>query len=176
MLEENQASINQCIKVYQPKRGLTVFKGERFVLPDACFPSLEIEPSGSSNNWGTTRAQRPRHTFKCVLTTRTQNEKLHLEYIMTVATRLVEIVTSPENLQMQVLNESKWDFTGGLVDTFILDSLVEDVTYNSNKEGTIRSAEFSWFALLHEPYPESKWSHLGEGATTPTVLRPKIIV
>ena len=125
---------------------------------------------------GVRRGRSDLDTRLSVCSTRTQNEKLHLEYIMTVATRLVEIVTSPENLQMQVLNESKWDFTGGLVDTFILDSLVEDVTYNSNKEGTIRSAEFSWFALLHEPYPESKWSHLGEGATTPTVLRPKIIV
>ena len=57
--------------------------------------------------------------------------------------------------------------------TVILDSLVEDATYSASKAGTIRTAELSWFATVHEPYPDSKW-FLG-GTTTPSVLRPLVI-
>jgi hypothetical protein len=96
-----------------------------------------------------------------------------VEYICTLATTIVEIMTSPENLQMPVNNETKWDPTGGLVQTYILDSLVDNANYSAAKEGMIRKAEFSWFAVIHEPYPDSKW-RLG-GATTPTVIRPLVV-
>jgi len=176
LLDINAASINQIVEIYQPKRHLTFFKGEREVLPEAAFPSLEMEATSGSNQWGTTRAQRPTYNFNCVLTTATQNEKLHLEYNTTLATRLVEILTSPQNLQLRVLNETKWTMSQGLVDTYILDSLITDVTYNSAKEGTIRMAEFTWFATIHEPYPQSMWTNLGASPpTTPTILRPTII-
>ena len=108
-----------------------------------------------------------------VLTTRTDNINLHVEYITTIATRLSEILTSPENLQLQVLNETKWNFNQGLVDTYILDSLVDSISYSDFFEGTIRTASFSWFAMIHETFPESKWQ-VGQ-PDTPTVLRPKVI-
>jgi hypothetical protein len=145
----------------------------RPTLPVDAYPSFEIEPTTGSNQWGTTRAQRPRYQLQMTLTTRTDRIELHVEYITTIATRLVEILTSPENLQLQVLNETKWSPYHGLSDTYILDSLVENVTYNSQFEGTIRTCEFDWFALIHEPFPESKWQVGWPDA--PTILRPKVI-
>lgn len=145
----------------------------RNTLPLDAYPSLEIEPTSGSNQWATTRGQRPRYSLQMTLTTRTNNIKLHVEYITTIATRLVEILTSPENLQLKVANETKWTAYNGLVDTYMTDSLVENVTYNSMFEGTIRTCEFDWFALIHETYPDSKWA-IGE-SNSPTVLRPKII-
>jgi hypothetical protein len=59
------------------------------------------------------------------------------------------------------------------VSTYILDSLVENANYSAAKEGAIRKAEFEWFAMIHESYPETKW-RVG-GATTPTVIRPVVI-
>ena len=82
-------------------------------------------------------------------------------------------MTSPNNLQMRILNETHWDVNGGLVDTYILDSLVNSATYNATKDGTIRTAEFSWFVTVHEPFPESLFV-MGEG-TTPTIIRPLIV-
>ena len=154
---------------------LTVFKGERQVIPVGKYPSFEIEPAPASNQWATTRAQRPRYNFRCILTTSTTNERKHVRYSGAVATRIIEIMTSPENLQLPVKNESKWDLNFGLSQTFILDSLVESVSWGTAKAGTIRVVEWDWFTLIHETYPDSKWSRLGEGATNPTVLRPKVV-
>jgi hypothetical protein len=173
MLNENRDAIEYVIREYEPERTLTVFEGMRKTLPRDAFPSFEVEPTSGSNNWATTRAQRPRYNFQCTLTVINDNEKYGVEYIATIVNVLVELMTDPTNLQMRVLNESRWDPNGGLVDTYILDSLVEDVTYNASKDGTIRTAEFGWFALIHEPFPESKWE-IGDD-TMPTIIRPKLV-
>lgn len=173
MLNDNRDCIEYVIHDYEPERTLTIFEGMRKTLPRDAFPSFEIEPTSGSNNWATTRAQRPRYNFNCTLTVVNDNEKYGVEYISSIVTVLVQLITDPTNLQMQVLNESRWDPNGGLVDTYITDSLVEDVTYNASKDGTIRTAEFSWFALIHEPYPQSKWDN---GDTSmPTIILPEII-
>ena len=150
-----------------------MFEGMRQTLPDIAYPSFEIEPGSASNQWATTRAQRPRFNFTCTVTVTNSNESLSVEYISAVASIIAAIMTSPENLQLQILGESKWDPNGGIVDTYVLDSLVEDVSYGASRDGTIRTAEFSWFVLVHEPYPDSKWE-IG-GSDTPSVLRPLII-
>jgi len=173
LLNRNAEQINSVVRIYQSNRKLNVFEGMRKVLPIDAYPALEIESQTAASEWATTRAQRPRYTFRLTLTVRVDNEKFGHEYITTMATTLAEILTSPENLQLQVLGESKWTPDAGLVETFILDSLVDDVNYSSAKEGSIRKAEFSWFALIHEPYPGSKWK-IG-GATTPTIIRPLVM-
>jgi hypothetical protein len=173
LLERNSLQINNLIQAYQPSRNLCVFKGMRNVLPVDAYPSLEIEPTSASNQWATVRAQRPRYNLQFTLTTRTDNEALHVEYICTLTQILVAILTSPENLQLTILNETRWDPNGGLVSNVITDSLVEDVTYNAVHEGTIRTAEFGWFALVHEPYPDFKF-RVGE-SDQPTILRPIVV-
>jgi len=173
LLERNAARINQAVQAYQPDRNMGVYKGMRATLPADAYPSLEIEPQNGANQWATTRSQRPRYSFQLTLTTLCDNEKYSVEYITTLATVLSEILTSPENLQLQVLGETKWSPSQGLCSTYILDSLVEDATYNAAKEGTIRTCEMSWFALIHEPFPEFKWQ-IGE-SDTPCILRPEIV-
>jgi hypothetical protein len=173
LLERNSLQINSVVQYFQPSRCLSVYKGMRNTLPVDAYPSLELEPTSAANQWATTRAQRPRYSLQCTLTTRTDNEKLHVSYIGTLAQVLVAIMTSPENLQLTILNETRWDPNGGLVSNVITDSLVEDVTYNAVHEGTIRTAEFSWFALVHEPYPDFKFQ-MGE-SDQPTVLRPVVL-
>lgn len=172
LLERNSVQINTLVQQYNG-RNLSVFKGMRNTLPVSAYPSLELEPSNGDNQWATTRAQRPRYTIDCTLTTRTNNEKEHVGYISALVRAIVAIMTSPENLQLTVSNETRWDPNGGLVATVITDSLVEGVTYNSLHEGTIRTAEFSWFALIHEPFPDFKFK-MGE-SDKPTILRPEVI-
>jgi hypothetical protein len=172
-MERNAHQVNQVVRYYQgQKRKLMVLSGIRKVVPVDAYPVFEIEPDSSPNRWATTRAQRPRHQFKCVLTVNVDREEFGVEYICTLASSIVEIMTSPENLQMRILNETHWDPNGGLVETYILDSLVDSVRYVAMKEGAVRKAEFSWFAEIHEPYPESKWIIGSEGAT---VIRPLIV-
>jgi len=145
----------------------------RKVVPADAYPVMEIEPGDVPNQWATTRAQRPRYQFRCTLTVRVDKEQFGVEYICTLGTAIVEIMTSPENLQLPVVNETHWDMTGGLIQTRILDSLVENANYSSEKQGSIRRAEFNWFAVIHEPYPEAKWQL--DSSTTPTVIRPIVV-
>ena len=169
----NSEQINSVIRIYQTNRKLNVFEGMRKVLPVDAYPSFEIEAQNATNAWATTRAQRPRYTFQCTLTVRVDNERYGLEFVCTLAEAIGEIMTSPENLQMRVLNETKWTPDGGLAETFILDSLVDDATYSSAKEGSIRKAQFNWFAMINETYPGSKF-RMG-GAETPTIIKPRVI-
>lgn len=152
---------------------MMVLEGMRKVIPADAYPVFEIEPGDVPNQWATTRAQRPRYQFRCTLTAKIDKEEYGVEYICTLGTTIAEIMCSPENLQLPVLNESKWDLVGGLCQTFILDSLVDTANYSAAKEGTIRKAEFNWFAVIHEPFPESKWRV--NSSSTPTVLLPQII-
>lgn len=174
LLNSNEEQINRVIRAYQSNSRLTVFEGTRTVIPADAHPCLEIEPAPVSNSWATTRAQRPRYSFTCTLSVKCDREEMAVEYLNTIATALIEIMTSPENLQMVVPNESRWDAYYGLFSTVILDSLVEDYTPNAEKDGSIRKAEFSWFALIHEPFPDSRF-RMGE-TSNPTVLRPRLVV
>lgn len=173
LLNRNSQQINQVIRAYQGSRQLMVLEGMRKVVPADAYPVLEIEPGDVPNQWATTRAQRPRYQFRCTLTAKIDKEEFGVEYICTLGTMIAQIMCSPENLQLPVVNESKWDFTGGLCQTYILDSMVDTANYSAAKEGTIRKAEFNWFAVIHEPFPESKWQV--NSSSTPTVLLPRII-
>jgi hypothetical protein len=173
LLNTNCQQINAVVRAYQSKSKLNVFEGMRKVLPVDAYPALEIEPQDAANQWATTRAQRPRYTFECTLTVRVDNEKYGVEYVATLATVLSEIMTNPQNLQMRVLNETKWDPEAGLVDTYILDSLVEGAAYSALKSGDIRQTKLTWFAVIHESFPNSAW-RVG-GSSTPTVLRPALV-
>ena len=174
LLDRNSQFINKLIRTYEGNRSLTVLDGMRPTLPIDAYPSFEIEPTNADNLWATTRAQRPTYNFTCTITVKVSNLKYGVEYICSLATMIAEIMTSPNNLQLRVVNESHWDVNGGLVDTYILDSLVNSATYNATKDGTVRTAEFSWFVLIHEPFPESLW-YIGD-ENTPTIIRPLVIV
>jgi len=155
MLESNIEGINQVIRHYDPSATLTALEGMRRTLPADAFPSLEIEPTSGSNSWFATRSQMPRYEFQCTLTVMNDNEDYGVEYIASIVSALTEVINDPANLQLRVVNEVRWSPNRGLCTTYITDSLVENVTYNSNKEGTIRVAEFSWFAMIHEPFPDA---------------------
>lgn len=176
MLETNREMIDYVVQVYEPDRMLSIFEGMRKTVPASAYPVLEIEPTNGSTQWATTRTQRPRYSFNCTLTVMNENEDYGVEYIATLATVLVEIMTDPQNLQLRVINEVTWDPTYGLVPTYILDSLAEDVTYNAAKEGTIRTAEFSLFAMIHEPFPDSHFWVYATNDPEPTELRPRELV
>ena len=173
LLNENHEQIQQIFTEYDEDSTLTVFEGMRKTLPASSFPSFEIEPQDASPEWATTRSQRPRYNFQCTLTVMNDNEDLGVEYIAAIACRIGEIMTDPQNLQMRVLLESKWDLNGGLLDTYILDSLVDSLSYGASKDGTIRTAEFSWWVMIHEPYPNIKFDN--RDLSVPTIIRPQLV-
>lgn len=174
LLERNAQLINRMVMRYEGGRSLVVLEGVRPTLPIDMYPCFEIEPTNSDNIWATTRSQRPTYNFTCTLTVKVSNLKYGVEYICSLASLMSEIMTSPNNLQLRILNETHWDVNGGLVDTYMTDSFTTSVVYNATKDGSIRMAEFSWFVLVHEPFPESLW-RIGSNEA-PSIIRPLIIV
>lgn len=128
LLERNSQFINKLIRSYEGNRSLNVFDGIRPTLPIDAYPAFEVEPTSGDNLWATTRAQRPTYNFSCSVTVKVSNIKYGVEYICSLASILSEIMTSPNNLQMRILGETHWDVNGGLIDTYMLDSLVTSVT------------------------------------------------
>ncbi len=172
MIEINLEPINAVIQVYEPSKKLLILEGMRKVMPASGCPVLEIEPTNASNEWAVTRAQRPRYNFDCTLTVMNSNEDYGVEYISTVATSIIQVITDPANLQLRVINEARWAPEYGLCATYIMDSLIENVTYNANKDGTIRTASFDWFALIHEPFPDSHFQLFSVPDPSPVPVRP----
>jgi hypothetical protein len=148
----------------------------RQTLPANAYPCLEIEPTNASNEWYTTRAQQPRYNLQFTLTAMTDNLDYSVEYISTVATAIIEILTDPQNLQLRIMNEVRWSPNLGLCPTYLTDSLVENVTYNSFEQGTIRTCEFDWFGLIHEPFPDSHFWTFYSDAPEPMETRPLEVV
>jgi len=173
MLQTNKENVDCVIRVYEPSKQLTILEGMRKTLPADSFPSLEIEPTTGSNNWYATRAQMPRYSFECTLTVLNSNEQYGVEYISTVASAVIEIMSDPQNLQLRVMNEVRWDPNIGLCDTYITDSLVENATYNALKDGTVRTCTFDWFAMIHEPFPDSHFWIFFANAPEPVTVRPR---
>lgn len=174
LLDRNADKINSVVMAYQgSKRKLMVLQGTRNVVLADAYPIFVIEPGQVSGQWATTRSRRPRYSFRCTLSVKVDNERYGVEYVCTLGSVVAEIMTSPENLQLPVYNEAKWDLNDGLLQTHFLDSEVDDANFSSSKSGSIRQAEFGWTVTIHEPYPESKWKI--NGSSAPTVIRPVII-
>lgn len=175
LLDRNKDPINAIVQDYEGEgRVLTVFEGMRKTLPRDAFPSLEFEPTTAANTWYSTRAQRPTYSFTGTLTVVNDNEDYGVEYPATVMTIISEIMTAPQNLQLLIQGEQKTDPDLGLINTYMQDALIDNVTFNANKNGTIRTVEFNYFVTVHEPFYDSQF---GFGTLAqPTLIRKTIQV
>lgn len=146
--------LNGVISKYQSRRKLTILTGMRKVVPVSSYPVLEIEATDASDEWATTRGQRPTYNFKLTLTLKCEKEELGLEYICTLTTEIVRILTSPQNIQLPVEGQQRFSPDGEVVPTYIMDGLVDNVTYALSRDGTTRRSEFNLWTKVHEPYPD----------------------
>ena len=154
LLDAYSEVLNRVVTSYQSKRHLTVLTGMRKVVPANLYPVLEIEVQEASNEWATTHGQRPTYNFKFTLTIKCEKEELGLEYICTLTATLVRILTSPHNIQIPVLGAKRFSPDGQLVNSYIMDGLVDNVTYALSRDGTTRISEFNLWVKIHEPYPD----------------------
>ena len=154
LLNNYSEDLNGLIAKYQSRRKLTVLTGMRKVVPVSSYPVLEIEVSDANDEWATTHGQRPTYNFKLTLTLKCEKEEIGLEYICTLTTELVRILTSPQNIQLPVEGQQRFSPDGEIVQSYIMDGLVDNVTYALSRDGTTRRAEFSLWTKIHEPYPD----------------------
>lgn len=154
LLNAYSEDLNGLISKYQSRRKLTVLTGMRKVVPVSAYPVLEIEVSDATDEWATTHGQRPTYNFKFTLTIKCEKEELGLEYICTLTTEIVRILTSPQNIQLPVEGQKRFSPDGVIVPSYIMDGLVDNVTYALSRDGTTRRAEFSLWTKIHEPYPD----------------------
>jgi len=173
VINTQRESIDKLLHTYVEDSCLNIIKGNRKVIPDSAMPSLEIEPVSATTEWATLRAQRPRYELSLKLSVRNSNEDYGVEYITSIANFISQILTNPLNLQLKIVNEVKWDLNEGLVETYILDSFSDNVSYSASKDGSIRTAEFNWWCVVHETYPDWWHSKYNTGETRfPTIIQP----
>ena len=155
----NAPYINALIKEYENGREIHVYKGMRKTLPRDAFPSLEIEPSGANTSWLTTETQGPEFTVQMTLTIMTERDDMSVEYIANLTRVFTEIFNNPANMALPIPNEKGWNpNTQQWAENIIQFGMCNSVTYNSNKEGTIRVAQWDWTGQVRESFPRDYYN------------------
>lgn len=176
VLNNEQEFFRDFVRLYEADKAdrefpLVVKKGIFATRPRELMPLLEIEPDSESNEWGTTRAQRPKFNFTLQITVANSNPEMSVEYLTGWVRRIKVILNDPRRLQCWVIDgegkrQYKWTLQGDLVPLGFLDSLVTDVDYKTVQEGSLRQARLSWFCIIHEPFPAKAfvdhWPHYPE--------------
>ena len=157
-MKRQDALTTQIINNFQEGKKLSYFKGLRPTLPNSAFPSFEIGTSSASNEWFACHTQKPTFPFRCLVTVSCPKIELGEEYITTLTTYLVSILTDPRHIQIPIIGASVSNQSGQQVQATIMDAFVPTVDYGSTKDGTIRVADFTWEVKVLEPYPDNYWS------------------
>lgn len=175
VIEVNKPYINALIAQYEPSREIHVFKGQRKTLPRDAFPSVELEPNSASSSWLTTETQGTEFSIGFTLTIMTDRDDMSVEYIGNLSRVFTEILNNPANMALQIPNErgynldaQKW--TGNIVQF----GMCSSITFNANKEGTIRVATFDWTGMVRESFPRGFYlrDNLGELGLEPHKIPP----
>ena len=165
LFKKQEAITTSIIDNFQNGRKLSFFKGLRPTLPSSVFPSFEIGITSASNEWFATHTQKPTFPFRCLVTVSCPKIDVGEEYITTLTTYLVGILTDPRHIQIPIIGASVWNHDGATLQAKIMDAFVPSIDYSSTKEGTVRVADFTWEVKVLEPYPEDFW-HFGSKETS----------
>ena len=172
VLELNRESIDGIVAQYQPGHNLNLFKGMRKTIPADLYPSLELEPSSGAMNWEALQVQNGTYSIEMMLTICTNNDAMSVEYIGTLTKQLTGLLNNPTNFAFLIPNEVSYLPNRGYGYTQVQFAAVESVTYNSNKEGTIRIAQWEWYCKILEAFQESAYDNV---PLKKTVLNPVIL-
>lgn len=169
IIDLNKGPINALINDYEEGYKINVFKGMRKTLPRSTFPSLELEPSSGSNEWRSVRMQSPTYTVSFTLTVATDNDNMGVEYSATLARMFLQLFNNPQNMGWLIPLEISNLPNCGYVQTRIQDAFVDNVTYNSAKDGTFRVINWDWYCRVLESYMPEEYENLN---LKPTVFLP----
>lgn len=163
ILNQEQEFFREYLLIYDSQVGsreypLSILKGIYNNRPHGVLPALEIEVNNESVEWSSTRTQRTRYELELLLTVKNSNQEFGLEYISGLVQRVKIVLTDPRRLQSRIVNregkiQTKWNVNGEFVPLVILDSLIDNISYKSSQEGTIRKASMSWWGLFQESFP-----------------------
>lgn len=170
IVDVNKPYINALIKQYEPSAEIHMYKGMRKSLPRDSFPSLELEPVSGNTSWITTETQGASYTIQMTLTVVTDRDDMSAEYICNLTRLFTEIFNNPANMALPIPYEEGYSVNGrAWAQNIVQFSMVESVSYNSNKEGTIRISQWDWTGQVRESFPREYYER---GGLAPLGLDP----
>jgi len=138
----NKVQIDTLVNLYQRDRILSVFKGERPVVPNSFFPCVMFEPNNTRMSWQATRTQREDIAIRIILEVWNGDEDMAQEFLGILTTLVGRIFMWPPYLSRRI---PKTAFV-------LVDSRIEDLQYTVRREGTVRRAEFNWTGWVIERF------------------------
>ena len=157
-IKQNIDTINQTIHLYQDNKQLQMFKGLRDNLGASSYPSLQFQPSSGGFQWATTDSQKSEYSVDMYLTVSTQNVDVSVQYIGALVRQIVQIFNMPYNMHFVIPNQIAYNpVTKKYTDMAIHFGSISSVSYNSNKVGTLRVAQFTWTGNVKQSYPRQYW-------------------
>ena len=157
-VKQNLDTINSTIHKYEDDKNLNMYKGLRDNLGAGSYPSLQFEPASGSWNWATTDSQITEYSVDMYLTISTQNVDISVEYIGSLVQDIVQIFNMPYNMHFVIPNETAYNpITKKYTPMAIHFGSISNVTYNANKVGTLRVAQFTWTGNVKQAYPRQYW-------------------
>ena len=154
LINENRPSIDGVVDVYEPGKKLHLFLGMRKSIPADALPSLELEPSDASNEYVTTETQESVYSIDMMLTVSSTDDERCVDYICTLAREFLHLFNNPGCRTLVVPFETSWNAvdkcTGPTVIQF---GSIDNVSYNSVKDGSLRVARWTWSGRILESYP-----------------------
>lgn len=158
ILALNNNVIQTFIDTYQTNRILNVYTGIQPSIPNTNFPALEIEPTDSDMEWASTETQLNTYNFNMQLTICSNaKSSLNLEYICGLTKIITSILNNPANMTYHINYEKTWNAqTQTLEQASIQFASATGVSYNSNSEGSIRVASWTYNCQVREGF-ERPW-------------------
>lgn len=161
--------IDSLISQYETNRSLNCFHGIRPSIPSSQFPCFEIETTSVDTEWATTRGQRHRISFQCLVTVSCPKIDYREEYLLRMTSAVVSILQDPKHLRFPVDCETL--SMGDKCTLFVYDSMVSSVGYSS-RDGTIGVGNFVWTASVHETIPDANFGCIP--SHDPGIVKPTI--
>ena len=158
-VQENLDTINSVIQIYQDNKQLQIFKGLRDNLGASHYPCLQLQPSSGSWQWTTTDSQTSEYSVDLYVTVSTTQVEISVQYIGSLVQSIIQIFNMPYNMHFLVPNEIAYNpTTKQYTPMSITFGSISSVSYNSNKVGSLRVAQFTWSGQIKESYPREYWN------------------
>lgn len=133
-IESQKPVYNSLIDTYYQSRRLSVFIGNRNLLPASDLPAIEIQPISEDIDWFAVRVQEENPALDISITTDNGEPEKSLRLQAKLVALTTRILAAPPALRAGIEGTHK----------HLQDSLPKSVNYGDRADGRMRVARISW--------------------------------
>jgi hypothetical protein len=134
VLEAQRPYFDTLVERYYENRSLSVFKGQRPIIPLSNMPSIEVYPQSSQLRWFGCRTPEEEFSLGIDIAVEETRPDIAVDLEGKITTLVGRVLATPPNLRLRI---------EGTAASFY-DSWPSGVQYGTAGNGTIRVARMSW--------------------------------